>query len=441
MVRLVASDMSMRPVPPVGDRVFLLLQGPHGPFFNTLAQMLRAAGSTVWRVGFNAGDRAFWFHRASYIPYREPLAAWPAWIASLIADKGVTDLVLYGDTRQIHAEAITAARAAGLTVHVFEEGYIRPYWITYERGGANGHSRLMQTSVEEMRAALATSDMDAPEPPARWGEMRQHIFYGALYHWFVMFWNAPYRHFQPHRDLRVGQELGLYLRRLIALPWQALERRVAQWRIRHGGFPYHLALLQLEHDASFRKHSPFRSMTEFLEVVIRGFAQGAPAHHRLVIKAHPLEDGRVPLAREIRRIAADQGVAQRVHFVSGGKLAQLLHAARSAVTVNSTAAQQVLWRGIPLKVFGAAVYAKPEFVSAQPLHEFFAGATRPDRRAYQDYRRYLLETSQVPGGFYSTRGRRQLLRQVVDMMLAREDPYDALRSGTAAPRQQLRVVT
>ncbi len=67
--------------------------------------------------------------------------------------------------------------------------------------------------------------------------------------------------------------------------------------------------------------------------------------------------------------------------------------------------------------------------------------TRPDRRAYQDYRRYLLETSQVPGGFYSTRGRRQLLRQVVDMMLAAEDPYDALRSGTAAPRQQLRVVT
>ena len=441
MVRLVASDMNMRPVPPADDRVFLLLQGPHGPFFHALAQMLRAAGSTVWRVGFNAGDRAFWFHRASYIPFRAPLAAWPAWIASLIADKGVTDLVLYGDTRQIHAEAITAARAAGLTIHVFEEGYIRPYWVTYERGGANGHSRLMQTSVAEMRAALATSDMDAPEPPARWGEMRQHVFYGALYHWCVMFWNAPYRNFRPHRDLSVGQEFRLYLRRLLALPWRMVERRVAQWRIRHGGFPYHLALLQLEHDASFRQHSPFSSMTEFLDLVIRGFAKGAPAHHRLVIKAHPLEDGRVPLAREIRRIAAGQGVAGRVHFVSGGKLAQLLHAARSAVTVNSTAAQQVLWRGIPLKVFGEAVYAKPEFASSQPLHEFFAGATRPDRRAYQDYRRYLLETSQVPGGFYSTRGRQQLLRQVVDMMLAVEDPYDALRSGTAAPRQQLRAVT
>mgnify|MGYP002713336166 FL=1 len=110
------------------------------------------------------------------------------------------------------------------------------------------------------------------------------------------------------------------------------------------------------------------------------------------------------------------------------------------MTVNSTAAQQVLWRGLPLKVFGAAVYDKPEFVSTQPLPEFFAAPRRPDSRAYREYRNYLLETSQIPGGFYSAVGRRQLLRQVVDMMLLADDPYDALRRGTAAPRQQLRLV-
>ena len=92
-------------------------------------------------------------------------------------------------------------------------------------------------------------------------------------------------------------------------------------------------------------------------------------------------------------------------------------------------------------MFGKAVYNQPEFVSDQPLPQFFKGATRPDHKAYKDYRRYLLETSQLPGGFYSARARRQLLRQVVDMMLSPEDPYDALKSGTAAPRQQLRVVT
>jgi capsular polysaccharide export protein len=87
------------------------------------------------------------------------------------------------------------------------------------------------------------------------------------------------------------------------------------------------------------------------------------------------------------------------------------------------------------------VFDKPEFVSPQPLTEFFANPSRPDTRAYRDYRHYLLETSQVPGGFYSAVGRRALLRQVVDMMLAAEDPYEALVAGTAAPRQQLRAVT
>ncbi|WP_259994207.1 capsule biosynthesis protein [Leisingera sp. M523] len=422
-------------------RSFLFLQGPHGPFFAALGRLLRAAGCDVARVGFNAGDQAFWRSKNSYFPFTGSPEDWPEVLAGLLESRSITDIVLYGDTRPIHASAIKAAQQRGITVHVFEEGYLRPYWVTYERGGANGHSRLMEMGVPQMQQALALSDMEAPLPPAHWGDMRQHVFYGALYHWFVMFRNGKYRSFRPHRSLTVTKEFRLYLKRLLLMPAQALERRLAERRIRNGGFPYHLALLQLEHDSSFQMHSPFSSMGEFLEEVIRGFAEGAPRHHHLVIKAHPLEDGRAQVRRSLRRLAREHDIEDRVHYVRGGKLAQLLNEARTAVTVNSTAGQQVLWRGIPLRVFGRAVYGKPEFVSEQPLAEFFAAASRPDSRAYKDYRRFLLETSQVPGGYYSREGRRQLLRQVADMMLADEDPYDALRLGTAAPRQQLRLVT
>jgi capsular polysaccharide export protein len=181
-------------------------------------------------------------------------------------------------------------------------------------------------------------------------------------------------------------------------------------------------------------------MEEFLRAVIDGFANGAPSHHHIVFKAHPLENDRSPTRRILRELAKEYGLGGRVHYIRGGKLAKILDDARTAVTVNSTAAQQVLWRSIPLKVFGKAVYDKPEFVSTLPLTDFFAQPGRPDNRAYRDYRRFLLETSQIPGGFYSSHGRRQLLRQVVDMMLDDEDPYDALRSGKIAPRQALRVV-
>ena len=365
------------------NRVFLFLQGPHGPFFYRLGQMLRRAGATVWRVGFNAGDRAFWFGGAGYLPYGGTPQDWPDRFDALIAEKQVTDIVLYGDTRDIHAQAIQRARAAGLRVHVFEEGYMRPFWVSYERGGSNGHSRLMDLSVADMRKALEQYDPDTPMPPARWGDMRQHVFYGALYHWFVMFRNGAYPNFRAHRDLPVHKEFRLYLKRLLLMPFQAVERGLATLRIRNGGFPYHLVLLQLEHDSSFRMHSPFETMSEFLELVLRGFAEGAPRHHHLVIKAHPLENGQLPLHRDIRHLAGRLGIRDRVHFVRGGKLARLLNDARSAVTVNSTAAQQVLWRGIPLKAFGAAVFDKPEFVSTQPLPEFFARAQRPDLAAQQ----------------------------------------------------------
>lgn len=422
-------------------RRFLFLQGPHGPFFHRLGVLLRAAGCEAWRVGFNRGDEAFWFHRDSFIPFQSPAEDWPDAFAKLVDTRGITDLVLYGDTRAIHANAVEIAREKGLTIHVFEEGYLRPWWISYERGGSNGHSRLMDKSVPEMQAALAELDLDLPDAPAHWGDMRHHVFYGMLYHWFVLSRPGRYRNYRPHRDITVMREFRLYLRRLVTMPFTALERRIATYKIVHGGFPYHLCLMQLEHDASFRSHSPFQSMTDFLEAVVDGFAKGAPSHHHLVLKAHPLEDGRAPIKATIRKLIDKHGLHGRVHYLRGGKLAYLMNEARSAITVNSTAAQQALWRGLPVKALGRSVYSKPEFVSEQTVEEFFADPQRPDSKAYRDYRHYLLETSQVAGGFYSARGRRQLLRQVVDMMLAEDDPYDRLDAGKPAPRQNLKLVS
>ena len=140
--------------PDTASRRFLFLQGPHGPFFNRLGRMLRAAGAQVWRVGFNRGDAVFWRDRASYIPYTGAPENWGATCAELFTHYGITDLALYGDMRPIHAQAIALAREHGITIHVFEEGYLRPYWVTYERDGANGNSRLMTMSVEDMRRAL-----------------------------------------------------------------------------------------------------------------------------------------------------------------------------------------------------------------------------------------------------------------------------------------------
>ena len=235
------------------------------------------------------------------------------------------------------------------------------------------------------------------------------------------------------------QEFWLHLRRLALLGPMAIRRWRKTRQIRRSGAPYVVALLQLDHDPSFRTHGPFPVMAAFIEATIRGFARGAPDHHHLVFKAHPLEDGRTPLGRTIRRIARAHGISDRVHVLPGGKLAYLLQEACSAVTVTSTAGQQVLQRGLPLKALGQAVYAKPELVSTQSLQDFFADPTAPDPEAYATFRTFLLQTSQVPGGFYSASGRQSALRRCVALILQQTDPYQAVLSDQPS-EARLRVV-
>jgi capsular polysaccharide export protein len=219
--------------PPAAPRRFLFLQGPHGPFFAVLARALEAAGAEVWRVGFNPGDRLFWREPARYIPWRGSLADWEAGLAAILAARGITDLVLYGETRPVHAAALRLARAAGLRTHILEEGYMRPWWTTYERAGANGASPLMDLTIAEMRAALAHPAPEPPAPADRWGDLREHMLYGALYHGAVLL--GPRSAIPSHRDLTVAEEFRLHAMRLLKLPIHAARRQLATRRLLRSG--------------------------------------------------------------------------------------------------------------------------------------------------------------------------------------------------------------
>ncbi len=424
----------------MSGRHFLFLQGPHGPFFAELGKVLEAAGCRVSRIGFNQGDAHFWKDRATYTPYTGRLEDWGDFLDRYLDAEKVTDVVLYGDTREIHTVAREHAHLRALSVHCFEEGYLRPYWVTYERGGVNGHSRLMEMSVSQMQRALEGGHREVPDTPAQWGALWRHSLLGAIYHFHVLALNRKYRNYVPHRSISVLRELGLHLRRLIHFPLYGLQRRRSTFRLKRSGAPYHLVLLQLAHDASFVNHGQFDGIGEFIDICCKGFASGAAGHHHLVFKTHPLEDDREPLAWHIRTAARRYGITKRVHMIRGGKLGPLMNKAKSAVTVNSTAGQQALWRGLPLRVFGKSVYSKPEFVSYQPLEKFFRDPAYPDVAAYRDYRQFLLETSQITGGYYTRTGRAEVLRNIADVILADADPYESRYLQKAAKRQHLRVV-
>lgn len=121
-------------------------------------------------------------------------------------------------------------------------------------------------------------------------------------------------------------------------------------------------------------------------------------------------------------------------FDGGGTLTSLLDGAKSTVTVNSTAAQQALWRGLPVAALGRAVYAKPGLVSGQRLDRFFADPQRPNQQAYWVFRKFLLETSQFEGSLYSRSGIATLLDTLLAAMLEPVDPYERMLAGVYASK-------
>ncbi|MGB1853706.1 MAG: capsule biosynthesis protein CapA [Paracoccaceae bacterium] len=340
-------------------------------------------------------------------------------------EKQITDLVIYNDTRPFHKTAIQAAHAKGINVHIFEEGYLRPYWITYERDGSNGNSKLMSLAQSAVVPDHLIRDPDPVPAPCHWGDMREHIFYGAVYHWCILCANRQFPNFTSHREISIRKEFRLHLKQLVFTPARIAARFWANLTLKCRTFPYHLILMQLQHDSAFQNHSPFKTNASFLELTLRSFANNAPPHHHLVIKAHPLEDGRSEIAYHLRRLGTKFGINRRIHYLPGGKLAHVLDPALSVVTVNSTAGQQALWRGIPVKTLGQAIYNHDKFISKQSLDAFFAHPKAPNLQAYKAFRNFLLQTSQIPGGFYSKAGRQQAIAQLAKKMFHPLDPYSA----------------
>jgi capsular polysaccharide export protein len=406
---------------------FLFLQGPHGPFFRELGRRLVAAGHRVARVNFNGGDVADW-PMGDVFFFRDRPEAWPERVGALAGARGVTDLVLYGDCRPLHRTAIEALRPRGVRIHVFEEGYFRPDWITLERDGVNGHSRLILEPAALKAAfdpSVPVAPALAPLPPATPAMVRL-----CIRHYLARGCLAPlFAHHRSHRPQSSWRELRAWLdcyrRRRFGTDGE--RRRIDA--ILADPAPMFLFTLQLDSDAQIRCHSPFSGMLEAIAVVIRSFAVGADPTDRLVIKNHPLDNGSVDYRRLIADLAAACGCADRVLFIEGGHLPTLLRCARGVVMVNSTAGLQAIHHGRPTKVLGRAIYALPGLVDQQPLDTYWRDPEPPDPLLYRALRRHLMTVCQFNGSFFTADGRARLLPAVT----ARLTAVPAARAAAVRP--------
>jgi capsular polysaccharide export protein len=365
----------------------LLLQGPRSPFLRCLAGALEIGGARVERVLFCPGDALFWGRRPA-VSWRGRPEAWPKAVAALMRERRVTDVLGLGDGRYWHRTAFAAARTQGVRVHVLEQGWLRPGWLTLEPDRLGG----WRPGARDL-AASQGAGIPAPSPH-RGAGFSAFAAMDVAHHAanFAAGW-LTHPHYRPHElHNPVAAWLG-WAKRGALWPARRAALARAQAATAAASGPLFLLALQLETDFQIRDHGPPGGLRAALDTVMASFAAHAPAGARLIVKPHPLDPGLTPWQRLVR--AGPLG--ERAIWLDGGDLAALWPGLAGLVTVNSTAGLSALAAGVPVAVLGAAIYG--DLAHRGPLEAFWTNPARPDPSAVATFCTALVRTTQLPGTF------------------------------------------
>ena len=415
-------------------RRFLVLQGVPGPFMRVLGRALSDRGHGILRVNFNGGDKLDW-RGLPCADFRGGPADWPAFLQRLMLDADPTDMILHGDCRPMHRVAIELANRRGIAVHVFEEGYLRPDWITLEVGGVNGYSRLPRGAD----AYHAAAGMLPPGPvrphvaPSVRTRARDCVAYAAA----CVALRPLFPRYATHRGWSLPHEAAGWLKRCLRAPFARRRGKAAIRTAAAAVGGYYILPIQMDNDSQILCHSEIGGMMHAIRLVVASFARHAPPDTVLVVKEHPLDNGVINWRAVTSTAARDAGVPGRVVLAEQCDLQPLLDGTLGMVTVNSTSATFALAGGVPVVALGRSVYDLPGLTHQGPLETFWTAPTPPDAALFDAFRRVLTHACLLEGDFFTADG---IARGVAGAVGRIEAAHDAkARIDTLAARNAARA--
>lgn len=330
--------------------------------------------------------------------------AWSDWLAAFIRSRRPEAIVLFGDSRPYHRQAIMVALRAGVPVSCFEEGYVRPNFITCEWDGNNALSPLRRPQP----ARSASSSL--PVEPVRGNLFRAMTLFAVRYYLAKTAGAVFFRGNIHHRSRGILSETILWTRNFYRkIRHYPANNELMLNLIENLENQYFVVALQVHDDQQLLRHGRGWTMEKLITESIRSFRRyAAPAHH-LVIKVHPMDRGHKsyrPFAMELARIA---GCAERVHIVDDGSIGLLIRHSLGLVTVNSTSGLLALNHGKPVLSLGEAIYNKRDLVwgrhsgdldDTAGMDDFWTYPVPPRRDAVKAFNARMHEESLVNGSFY-----------------------------------------
>lgn len=387
----------------MSHRRIVLLQGPAGPFFRQLATALtKDPTRVVHKVHLNGGDELFFRGvrepRIKNVCFDGPRGQWHEWIMRLMQFRRADAIVLFGQCRFYHSTAIDAARRLGVAVYVFEEGYIRPNFVTLEQGGVNGASSLPRDPLDYTTHQIEPG----PQPAAPRHVFARMAACHAMYYLAARSSRRRYPHYQHHRPLNVLTETARWCRGGVRkLVFRATESRVlAKLLCPQASKRYFVVPLQVHNDSQISHHSRYGCVEQFIEEVVKSFAEHATADKWLVFKHHPMDRAYTNYRRMLAAVARLHGVSDRVFYIHDAPLPALLRNAAGAITINSTVGFSALLHGTPCFAAGDCIYAMSGLAQSGMLDTFWQWPGTVDRDLVQAFRAAVIQRTQLTGSFY-----------------------------------------
>lgn len=375
-----------------------------GPFFRRFARELTSVGATVSKINFNGGDQLF-FGGVGAVPYRGTLHAWPNWLKQFCLERRIDVIFLFGDCRAYHSHAMRIAKKTGIPVYVFEEGYLRPDFITLERGGVNGHSTMGPRPEHSGEAPEAEEVGEGGEIGRAPDEVRvgKAFWLGArcaaAYSWALTLLAWRYPSYAHHRDLNPIREALRWIRGGIRkFTWRYRDRHALARLTATRSKRYFVVPLQVHNDFQLG-HSRFTSVEAFLREVVASFAAHAPSDQVLVVKHHPMDRPYRDYTHLLGELRKEHRLGARLLYVADLHLPTLLRHARGTVVINSTVGLQSLRYGTPVLAEGQAVYNSPGLTAQCDLATFWRHPGKVDRSEVSRFISCLRRNNQANGSF------------------------------------------
>lgn len=382
---------------------FLILQGVATPFFNELGKTIQRNGHQVTKLNFCGGDLLF-SRGLPTININCPSDQLGDWIQNFKPLNPVTDIILFGDARAIHQPFIAFFKQSDVVIHVFEEGYFRPHWVTLEKNGVNGFSNHMTLSASDW-LEKAQEHHEQPKPVKTKANLHYRALYDITYRIANGLMMLKFRHYNNHRPLNGFLEYLGWAKRFSAIKiWRNQQDQLKIDNLLQSKQPFFLFPLQLESDTQIHTHSSYGKMSEIIEEVLLSFANSASQDHYLVIKNHPLSTGIPNHYKTIERLCQKLNIIQRVIYLESGHLYQLINNSKGMVIVNSTSGTEALQYGRPVITLGKALFNLPGLTHQKSLDDFWINPAVPDAKLFNAYKQVLMENTQINGDFYSPSG-------------------------------------